>query len=378
MKRFTLFITLSTVILLTATSVIASPKPQTDPSIITADNIDRMLLVGTFYNEGDLEFNDFYISDDGRVATIAGDNLAQVWESDPDLDTFGTPLASLNLEAEACEGTCILTAVALHENNIGVGTENGIFLIFDIDTGDLILMHREHQNHRINDVIYNTVEESFMSVDDNGLVGYGISMGTNSYYQERLSMGLGNPLHTIAANPTNQDIAVAGGDPMLTDPITTIFTWDNAELGPASIVTIDELDASNEPVYALAYSPDGTMLVSGDGHEFSDAITIRLWDTETNEQTASMLFIPYEDNGIAYPDSITFSPDGNLLGVYFGSSLFFVWEIDDLPIGGQPFYDETYYRTFGMGIGEVYFSPDGRFIVANSRSVIQVFGILTD
>jgi WD40 repeat protein len=375
MKRFLTLIAFISILILAINTATASPKPQSDPSVITADNIDRLMLVGVFYNDNDLIFNDYFISADGRIATISGDNLAQVWEIDPDLDAFGDPLVSLNLEAEACEGTCILTAVALHENNIAVGTLNGIFLIFDTDTGDQLLMHREHQGHRINDVIYNVTDESFMSIDDDGIVGYGINMGINSYFQERIWLTAGNPLHAIAVNPTNHDIAVAGGDSLADDPITTIYTWDNSELGPASIINIDEIEGSIQPVYALEYSPDGTMLVSAEGDELSGAILLRLWDTATNELTASMLFIPLERTGIAYPDSITFSPDGSLLGVYFGASRFFVWEVSDLPIMGEAFYDETYYRTFDMATGEVTFSPDGRFVVANSSSVIQVWGI---
>ncbi len=379
MKRFVLIVGLGIILSLMAGSVAANPASQSDPSVITADNIERVQLVGVFYHEdNDPVFSDIFLSADGRIATISDWNVVEIWDNDPDSEFFGEPLASLVAEAEACQGKCLLTSVALKDNHVAVGTVSGISLIFDINTGELLLMHREHQGHYISDITVNAEGDRFISIDGNGTVGYGIQMGENSFFQERSSPSL-DPLLAVATDPTSNRMAVAGGDPLAAEPNSTIYMWNTDDVSPSvSILPVTEFVGSERAVFALEFSPDGTMLVSYEGDEYSDHSILRFWDVETGQQLSSMSFVPLDLSAGIATESITFSADGSLMGVKMGGYTLYLWETDDLPNSGDVSYEDTTYRTMSMGGGEVSFSADGRFLVTNDLQVIQVQGIWLD
>jgi WD40 repeat protein len=321
-------------------------------------------------------FIDFFISPDGRYATISGDNHVQIWSSDPIGEPSGETMTSHHFEYDHCDGTCIFTAIALHDDHVAVATDTGILLVYDIETGELIHNHWEHQGFRITDIGLTSSGKGFASTDSNGTIAFAMPLSENLYYWDRWLLAFDTPFYDMAIDPTSRDIAVGGGNPLSDDPDTRIHIWDNTQLGTHSIPELFHIESSESPVLSLEFSPDGQMLVTSEGHAASDHTTLRFWNPETREMTATMTFTFDPENGLGFPESIQFSPDGSIMSVYMGSQLY-VWETSDLPISGETLYDETNYRTVNMADNAV-FSPDGRFIVANAGDVIQIWGIPLD
>lgn len=380
MLRFRLVILSCIVFSFSIGIVYANPAPQPDrnANVITPDNIDDLELIFSLNNHNDTVFNDFYVAADGRIATISGENHAQVWGIDPVRESAGEYIINLRIEAEACDGTCIFTAVALKNNHIAVGTLNGYVLIYDIDTGDLLHINREHVGYRVNDIMLTSSGEDFASIDEGGTIGFSLPLRDldDVYFHDRWLFDR-SPLYALAIDPTSQQIAAAGGDALSDEPNTAIHTWDNVQLGSHSIPEIFHWEGSDYPVHALAYSPDGQLLVSGDGHDDGDSSTIRLWDSETGIIIGSITF--NEDDGdVAYPESIVFSPDGSLMAVSFATNQVLVWEVDDLPTSGTVSYTETSYHAFDIGGGEIIFSPDGLYLYASMGAEIQIWDVLVD
>lgn len=98
-------------------------------------------------------------------------------------------------------------------------------------------------------------------------------------------------------------------------------------------------------VLSLAFSPDGTMLVSS--NQFgAQRYSVSLWDVETGAETQAL--------GHSVVDSLTFSPDGALIaGVALGDGGFalMLWDADS--------GENVFLQGFSPAPDRVLFSPDG-------------------
>jgi WD40 repeat protein len=104
----------------------------------------------------------------------------------------------------------------------------------------------------------------------------------------------------------------------------TIWLWEVATGKKIRLVQGHELSISS-----IAWSPDGRILASGDGHQFGgrkdkSVQTIRLWDTATGNELKR---ISGFDSDVY---SLAFSPDGAFLLGGFGDTTILVWKVDDI------------------------------------------------
>ena len=81
------------------------------------------------------------------------------------------------------------------------------------------------------------------------------------------------------------------------------------------------LKGHTEQINAVAFSPDGTLLVSGSGHNASEDHTVRLWDVASRKLLAT-LEVSGAFNGVR---SVAFSPDGTTLA--WGASAVTLWDV---------------------------------------------------
>jgi WD40 repeat protein/serine/threonine protein kinase len=124
----------------------------------------------------------------------------------------------------------------------------------------------------------------------------------------------------------------------------SIRLWDLA-----SGKEIRQLMPHDDQVYAVAFSPDGTLAVSG-GEDHS----VRLWDISTGKQTRSHT----DSNRPIF--TVAFSPDGKTIVAGSGDGKIRQWSVETGKL----------LRTFNGhsdGVLSVAFSPDGTQVISGSR-----------
>ncbi len=151
-----------------------------------------------------------------------------------------------------------------------------------------------------------------------------------------------------------------------------IHLWNTETGDELNIPLVDwKADVHSMPfVTALAFSPDGTTLVSG-----TDQGGIQTWNVTTGKALADFAK-PSEQEELMYTSALRYSPDGTLLAA--GSySLIRIWEVETgkilLSVNTEHKRGNT---TFGSYPEPLMFSPDGA-ILANGldRGVIQLWDV---
>ena len=111
-----------------------------------------------------------------------------------------------------------------------------------------------------------------------------------------------------------------------------------------------QLDGHTCNVESVAFSPDGTRIVSG-----SDDKTVRVWDAEMGVQIGSPL-----QGHAHHVKSVAFSPDGTRIVSGSCDKTVRVWDAEMGVQIGSPLQGHTHWVT------SVAFSPDGTRIVSGS------------
>ena len=153
----------------------------------------------------------------------------------------------------------------------------------------------------------------------------------------------------LSFNPAGDQLAVSNG--------YRINIWDT--LHRQSLGTVENLDAI--PIYALAWSPDGQFLATGD-----DKFGLQIWDTLAWATPA------YTDKwAFGGPiRTLAWSPNGKLLASGGRDGNVILW---GKPEGAYGYVEYLDLATTETGVTSLSFSPDGAILAASLASSTQIF-----
>lgn len=112
------------------------------------------------------------------------------------------------------------------------------------------------------------------------------------------------PILSVQFSPSGEWLAAGTGDYSLQAGYIYIWNTNSGE-------QITSFEANTFAIYALAFSPDGSRLVTGGGYSTSrhgGDYRIRVWDTATWEALPH-----YQHDGFGVVSDVAFNPDGTLL-----------------------------------------------------------------
>jgi WD40 repeat protein len=159
------------------------------------------------------------------------------------------------------------------------------------------------------------------------------------------------PMWSVAFSPDGQTIATGNGD-------NNVVVWEVPLAEPTATIR-QTLHGHLGPVYDVVYSPDGTLLASA-----SSDHTVRLWNTRSGEEIAVL------EGHTASVYGVAFSPDGTLLASGSWDRTARLWDVTS--------HETSEVLTSPREVFSVAFSPDGRLLaygdthlwdVANRREI---------
>ncbi|KAF7349660.1 WD40 repeat-like protein [Mycena sanguinolenta] len=146
-------------------------------------------------------------------------------------------------------------------------------------------------------------------------------------------------VYSVAFSPDGSHIVSGSAD-------ETVRLWD-AKTGQQ---VGEPLVGHTNYVWSVAFSPDGSHIVSG-----SDDKTVRLWDAKTGQQVGEPLV-----GHTNYVQSVAFSPDGSHIVSGSADETVRVWDAKTGQQVGEPLVGHIH------AVWSVAFSPDGSHIVSGS------------
>jgi len=178
---------------------------------------------------------------------------------------------------------------------------------------------------------------------------FGFSLG-NGFPQVAAFLRSPTPTLTLTATATPPT-------PTMTATTTPTLT---PSMAPSPRPSVEVFVTQDNPVFSVAFSPDGSLLASG-----SSDNTIKIWDVST-EQTLRTL--PSHTNWVR---SVAFSPDGSLLASGSNDKTIRIWDVST----GQTL---RILPDHVSAVWSVAFSPDGSLLASGSGDdTIKIWDVST-
>ena len=187
-----------------------------------------------------------------------------------------------------------------------------------------------------------------------------LALGTvwKFYYQSEMQLKQATGLRLVAGASAMLSRARAGGDERaMLQVLAAHRTAPRAEVDGGLLNTLLDrrnlvkLAATDGQIHAMAFSPDGTRIVSG-----SWDWTLRLWDAKTGQPIGARLRGHEGD-----VTSVAFSPDGRRIVTGSEDRTLRLWDAKTGQALGAPL------RGHEGGVSSVAFSPDGTRLISGSE-----------
>ena len=180
----------------------------------------------------------------------------------------------------------------------------------------------------------------------------GVEIAVAKFFPKAPTKAFGNGAITqIAYSPDGDSLAIAGSQ--------GVFLYE-----PETLAQVAHLAKEVGIILSIAFSPDGTLLVSGG----MDA-NIRLWNIETHEQIHAFTA---HNSGV---NSVDFGPDGIFLASSSSDDTVHVWDIEKKR---QVVSIDTQNVAAGQIPRQVIFSPNGSLVaIALSRGKVILWDFQT-
>jgi Protein kinase domain/WD domain, G-beta repeat len=274
------------------------------------------------------QFGGISFSPDGRLLAAGSDGHAYLWNL-----TNGLRLATLDDPGDGAGAEAFSPGGKLLAD--GDSVLNRVYL-WDTATGLRAATLTAPGSGGIDGVAF-SLDGQLLAAGDSSKHVYVWDVGTG---QLTLTLANASIDGGVAFSPNGRLLAAAG----VTGRGGLTYLWNTST---GKLVTTLH-DPNSDGVNAVAFSPDGKVLATGDSNG-----SVYEFDTATDLASTTGLTPPGQHGPV---NAVTFSPDGTLLATADGNSHAYVWKTATDKIVG------SYAGTGGWPVWGVAFSPNGKLL----------------
>ncbi|MDQ7025752.1 MAG: protein kinase, partial [Anaerolineae bacterium] len=228
------------------------------------------------------------------------------------------------------------------------GARNGEVIIWDVATRQAI-QHLEGFTNAVNAIAFSPDSSQLAATGNDGKLIVWDTSTWDLQYDEVLDENRNNTNGlSLTFSPDGTTIALG-------DNLGQLYLWDAA--GGAAL---DNFQAHEDAIYAVAFSPDGDRLATGSG----DTV-LKLWDTASWEMTTE-----FTDHSNWILD-LTFSPDGRFLASASADTTIRLWDMQALEgLGSLTGHKD--------GVRSILFTSDSRRLISADADGVIIVNDLFD